>query len=77
MLSEQTELNKHAIKLENNKKPFYGPIYNLEPVKLKTLKVFIKINLKTGLIWPSKSHADASILFDKKPDNSFWLYFDY
>ena len=46
-------------------------------MKLKTLKTCIKINLKTGFIWPFKSLVDALILFDKKPDSSLCLYVDY
>ena len=33
-LPEQTNLNDHAIKLENDKQPPYGPIYSLKPVEL-------------------------------------------
>ena len=38
VLSEQTEANEHAIKLEEGKQLPYGPIYSLRPVELETLK---------------------------------------
>lgn len=38
VLLEQIKLNKHAIKLKNNKHLSYGLIYSLEPVELETLK---------------------------------------
>lgn len=77
VLSDQTKLNEHAIKIENSKQPAYRPIYSLEPVKLETLKMYIKTLLKTGFIWLFKSPASAFISFDKKPDGSFYLYIDY
>ena len=77
MLPEHTELNKHAINLENGKQPPYGPIYSLGLVELETLKTYIKTHLKTGFIWPSKSPTGAPILFNKKPDGSFYLCVDY
>ena len=77
MLPERTNLNKHAIELEGDKQPPYGPIYSLSPVELETLKAYIETHLKTGFIRPSKSPAGAPILFDKKPDDSLWLCVDY
>ena len=71
ILPEQTELNEHAIELEEGKQPPYGPIYSLGLVERETLKTYIKTHLKTGFIRPSKSPAGAPILFDKKPDGSF------
>lgn len=38
VLPERTDLNEHTIKLQEGKQPPYGPIYNLKPVELKTLK---------------------------------------
>ncbi len=76
-LSKNTRMNEHAIELIDGKQPPYGPIYALSPVELETLKAYIKTYLKTGFIRPSKSPADAPILFDKKPDGSFCLYVDY
>ena len=77
VLPERTELNEHAINLEDSKQPPYGPIYSLGPVELETLKTYIKTHLKTGFIRPSKSPAGAPILFDKKPDGSLRLCVDY
>ena len=77
VLPERTELNEHAIDLEDGKQPPYGPIYSLGPVELETLKTYIETHLKTGFIRPSKSPAGALILFDKKPDGSFCLCVDY
>ena len=69
--SENTRMNEHAIKLEEDKQPSFGPIYSLDLVELETLKTYIKINLANGFIRPSKSLAEAFILFDRKPDRSF------
>ena len=77
VLSEQTEFNSHAIKLEKSKQPTYWPIYSLGPVELETLKTYIETHLKTEFIWPSKSLVGASILFDKKLNGSFYLCVDY
>ena len=76
-LLENTEINEHAIKLEEDKQPPFGPIYSLGPVELETLKTYIKINLANGFIRPSKSPAGAPILFDRKPDGSLHLCVDY
>ena len=76
-LSENTGINKHAIEMQGDKQPPYGTIYSLGPVELETFKTYIKTHFKTGFIWPSKSSASAPILFDKKPDGSFWLYVNY
>ena len=70
-LLKNTGMNKYTIKLEEGKQPPYKPIYSLGPVKLKSLKTFIEIHLKTRFFRLSKYLASAPILFDKKPDNSF------
>ena len=77
VLPEQTELNEHAIELEEGKQPPYGPIHSLGPVELKTLKTYIETHLKTGFIQPSKSSAGAPILFDKKSEGNLWLFVNY
>ena len=76
-LSEHTEINTHAIDLEEGKQPPYGPIYSLRPVKLEILKTYIETNLANGFIRPSKSPAGAPILFDQKPNGSLCLCVDY
>ena len=70
-------MNEHAIKLKDDEQPLFGLIYSLGPVKLKMLKMYIEINLANGFIRPFKSLAGASILFDWKPDASFYFYIDY
>lgn len=73
-LLENTSMNEHAAKLINRKQLFYDPIYTLSLVELKILKTYIEIYLKTRFIQSSKSPADTSILFDKKPNSNFYLY---
>ena len=77
VLPERTELNEHAIDLEDGKQAPYGPIYSLGPMELETLKTCIETHLKTGFIQPSKSLDGAPIFFDKKLDGSFRLCVDY
>ena len=43
-------MNDHAIKREKGKQPFFDLIYTLEPIELKILKTYIKINLINGFI---------------------------
>lgn len=76
-LSKNTQINEYAIKLLEDKQSFYRPIYTLSPVELEILKSYIKTHLKTGFIELSKSPADASILFNKKPNRSLYLCVDY
>ena len=76
-LPEHTEINTHAIDLEEGKQPPYGPIYSLGPVELETFKFYIKTNLANSFICPSKSSTSAPILFDKKPDGSLCLCINY
>ena len=49
-LSENTNINEYIIKLIDGKLPLYKLIYDLNLVKLKTLKTYIKTYLKTGFI---------------------------
>ena len=37
-LLENTKINKHTIKLEKDKQPFFEPIYGLELVELRLFK---------------------------------------
>ena len=73
ILLEVLKMNQHAIELQKSKQPLYGPIYSLGPIKLKTLKTYIETILANGFIWPSKSPADAPILFVGKPNGSLYL----
>ncbi len=76
-LPEHPKINDHAIELVDDWQPPYKPIYSLGPVKLETLKAYIKNNLANGFIRSSKSPAGAPIFFDKKPDGSLRLCVDY
>ena len=76
-LPKNTSTNKHAIELQDGKQLLYEPIYSLGPIKLETLKTYIKTYLKTGFIQPFKSLANALILFNKKPKDSLWLCVNY
>ena len=70
VLSEHTEMNTHAIDLDEDKQPPNEFIYSLGLVKLKTLKTYIETNLINGFIYFFKFPARAPILFDQKPDGS-------
>ena len=76
-LLEHTRINDHSINLLDNKQPLYGPIYSLGPVELETLKTYIKVNLASSFIRPSKSLASTSILFIQIKDGTLRLYVDY
>ena len=76
-LLKHTKINDHTIELEKNKQPFFRLIYNLEQVKLETLKIYIKINLANSFIWSFKSPVSILILFNQKPNKSFHLQIDY
>ena len=70
-------MNEHAIELEKDKQPPFGPIYSLGSVELEMLKTYIETNLANGFIWPSKSLAGAPIFFNQKPNGSLRFYVDY
>ena len=50
VLLEITDLNQHAIKLQESQQSLYRPMCNLGLVKLKMLKTYIKRNLEYGFI---------------------------
>ena len=77
ILPEVTELNQHAIKLQEGQQSPYRPIYSLGSVELETLKTYIEINLANSFIWPSKLPVGAFILFVGKLDGSLRLCMDY
>ena len=58
-IPELTGINNHAIDQSESKQTLYGPIYNLGPVELETLKTYIKT-------WP----MDMSGLPSHQP--GFW-----
>ena len=76
-LPENIGMNEYAIELEEGKQPPFRPIYNLGPVELETLKIYIETNLANNFIRPSKSPAGAPILFHRKPDRSLRFCVDY
>ena len=49
-LTENMDIKEYAIKLQKDKQPLYRPIYSLRPVKLKSLKTYIKTHLKIKFI---------------------------
>ena len=77
VFSEQTRVNEYIIELEDGKQLPYGLIYSLSPVKLKTLKTYIKTNLANSFIPASKSPVDNPILFVCKFNGSLCLYVNY
>lgn len=77
VLSERTDINKHAIKLEDGKQAPFEPIYSLGRVEFKMLKTYIKTKLPNGFIRLSKSLARSPILFAWKTNSSLRLCVDY
>ena len=77
ILPKVTELNQHAIKLQEGQQLPYRPIYSLGPVELETLKTYIETNLANGFIRPFKSPASAFIFFVRKANGSLRLCMDY
>ena len=67
----------HAIDLEPDTKPPFGPIYALSQLELSALRSYLDESLASGFIRPSKSPAGAPILFVKKKDGSLRLCVDY
>src|SRR5204862_703171 len=67
----------HAIPLEKDSKPVFGPIYNLSETELQVLREYIDENLRKRFIHPSTSPFGSPVLFVKKPDSSLRLCMDY
>ena len=65
------------IDLQPGKEPPWGPIYNLSPVELETLREYIDENLANGFIRHSRSPGSAPIFFVKKKNGSLRLVVDY
>ena len=76
-LPEHIGIYDYPINLLDNKQPPYSPIYSLGPVELEILKTYIKANLASDFIRPSKSTAGAPILFIWKKNGSLRLCVDY
>ena len=49
-LRKNTRMNEYTIKLKEGKQLLFGPIYNIRPVKLETLKTYIETNLANSFI---------------------------
>ena len=67
----------HAVELIPGSKPSGCKIYPLSPTEQKELDMFLKENLETGQIWPSKSPMLSPVFFIKKKDGSLRLVQDY
>src|SRR6202522_1204988 len=66
----------HTIELVPREKPAGCKVYPLAPSEQKELDAFLKENLETGRIHPSKSPMSSPVFFIKK-DNSLRLVQDY
>ena len=60
----------HAVELIPGSKTSGCKVYPLSPAKQKELNVFLKENLETGRIRPSKSPMSSPVFFIKKKDGS-------
>lgn len=65
-LPKNIKINNYAINNIKEKQLFYGAIYNLGQVNMKSLKTYIKIYLRTNFIYFFKFLADIPILFNQK-----------
>ena len=77
MLSEQTDISEHTIKLIRTKQPSYKAIYSLDFIKLEIFKTYIKINLANDFIQFLKYPAGTFIFLIYKLDNSFYYCIDH
>jgi Reverse transcriptase (RNA-dependent DNA polymerase) len=67
----------HAIELEPGVKPSASKVYPLAPSEQLQLDEFLRENLRTGRIRPSKSPMASPVFFIKKKDGSLRLVQDY
>jgi len=67
----------HAVKLISGEKASNCKVYPLAPMEQKELDQFLKQNLETGRIHPSKSPMASPVFFIKKKDGTLWLVQDY
>ena len=65
------------IELTPRAEPKSSKVYSLFPLEQEKLDAFLKENLCTGQIWPSKSPIIASMFFIKKKDSLLQLVQDY
>ena len=67
----------HTVELIPSSKSSNCKVYPLSLVEQKELNVFLKENLETGHIQPSKSLMSSPVFFIKKKDGSLQLVQDY
>ena len=67
----------HAIELSPDTSPKSCKVYLLSASEQKELDTFLKENLKSGQIWPSKSPMAAPVFFVKKKNSKLRLVQDY
>ena len=67
----------HVVEIIPGSKPTGCKVYPLSPVEQKELDAFLKENLETGQIRPSKSPMSSPVFFIKKKDGSLPLVQDY
>ena len=67
----------HAVEIIPGSKPTGCKVYPLSLVEQKELDAFLKENLETGRIRPSKSPMLSPVFFIKKKDGSLRLLQDY
>ena len=65
------------VELIPGSKPSGCKVYPLSPAEQKELDAFLKENLKTGRIRPSKSPMSSLVFFIKNKDGSLRLVQDY
>ena len=76
-LQKNIGINEHTIKLKKDNQPIFEPIYSLNLIELKILKIYIKINLANNFIRLFKYPTGIPILFDRKLDKSLYFCMDY
>ena len=67
----------HAIELELGSSPVNCKVYPMSPLEQAKLDVFIRENLASGRIRPSKSPMASPVFFIKKKEGSLRLVQDY
>ena len=67
----------HAVKLIPGEKASNCMVYPFAPMEQKELDQFLKENMETGRIHPSKSLMASPVFFIKKKDGTLWLVQDY
>ena len=64
------------MKLEKNKQPSFRLIYNIKPIELKMLKIYIKIHLANnfiGLLSPPLEHLFSLFKNQIEVSNFVWI----